>query len=668
MTYKNIPSTLRALPQWVVHRAKCPYNPLSGERAKAGQPETWTSFENAATANGWDGIGFEFLPENKLIGIELDTVREPETGWVDPIALDIIEKLNSYTELSPSGYGFHVIVKGTVDFSWHKAKLEPNQIKRLDVDLRTGEVRRTKAGEPKYKQPEIEMYSEGRYFTVTGNVFDGYTELTEARAAVSLIQREFAKPPSDTYIPTGYLEIGLERDNKFRQLWDGSRPHGDESSDDQALLNKLAYWLNTDPLAMVSAFKRSPHFLSKDEKHAKKSAVREDYLQRTVETAIRGCTRTAEQDNAAYNSKHPANGAKQIYDIFRPVADFDEQEAAWLIDGWLPAGQIALIASDGGVGKTTVDCEIAAAISSGTTCILDRESTQRKPGRVLFLTTEDSISKKLRKKLRKLGANLDNIFAPDPSLDVNGELRNLKFGSPALSGIIKKLKPALCILDPVQGYVPADINMGSRNAMRDCLAPLAALGEETGCTFLVVCHTNKRKGASGRDRISDSSDLWDISRSVLMAGFTGERDERYIANEKNNYAERQKTVLFRIDNGFPKFVGYSDKRDLDFVQDSMRLKVEAEPINERLVEALRAEANPFEPVRFSYETFEEKYGALVWGGKQPKRALDSVKPTLENLGYALITKKIKIDGRSYNGFILQVADTVTKQETLGVCI
>ena len=154
----------------------------------------------------------------------------------------------------------------------------------------------------KYKQPEIEMYSEGRYFTVTGNVFDGYTELTEARAAVSLIQREFAKPPSDTYIPTGYLEIGLERDNKFRQLWDGSRPHGDESSDDQALLNKLAYWLNTDPLAMVSAFKRSPHsLLSKDEKHAKKSAVREDYLQRTVETAIRGCTRTAEQDNAAYN-------------------------------------------------------------------------------------------------------------------------------------------------------------------------------------------------------------------------------------------------------------------------------------------------------------------------------------------------------------------------------
>ena len=153
-----------------------------------------------------------------------------------------------------------------------------------------------------------------------------------------------------------------------------------------------------------------------------------------------------------------------------------------------------------------------------------------------------------------------------------------------------------------------------------------------------------------------------------MAGFTGERDERYIANEKNNYAERQKTVLFRIDNGFPKFVGYSDKRDLDFVQDSMRLKVEAEPINERLVEALRAEAIPFEPVRFSYETFEEKYGALVWGGKQPKRALDSVKPTLENLGYALITKKIKIDGKATMGFILQAGGYGYETRNALVCV
>ncbi len=58
---------------------------------------------------------------------------------------------------------------------------------------------------------------------------------------------------------------------------------------------------------------------------------------------------------------------------------------------------------------------------------------------------------------------------------------------------------------------------------------------------------------------------------------------------------------------------------------------------------------------------------LIWGGKQPKRALDSVKPTMEKLGYSLLTKKIKIDGKSYNGFILQMVDAVAEQDTLSVC-
>lgn len=357
-----------------------------------------------------------------------------------------------------------------------------------------------------------------------------------------------------------------------------------------------------------------------------------------------------------------------LLSIFRPVADFEEKEAKWLIEGWIPVGQITLFASDGGVGKTTIACSITASISSGTTCVLDKKGVHREPGRVLFLTTEDSISQKLRKKLRRMGANLDNIIAPDPALDVNNTLRELKFGSSALADIIREVKPVLCILDPVQGYVPPDINMGSRNAMRDCLAPLATLGEETGCSFLIVCHTNKRRGASGRERISDSSDLWDIARSVMMAGFTGDDEVRYISNEKNNYAERQETVLFRIAKGLPQFVGFSQKRDADYVMEGVRLKAEAEPVNDKLIEALKEEANPFEPVKFSYDMFEEKHGALIWGGKQPKRALDKVKPELEKLGYSLVVKPLKIDGKTHNGFILQMIDAVEEQDAFTVCV
>lgn len=370
---------------------------------------------------------------------------------------------------------------------------------------------------------------------------------------------------------------------------------------------------------------------------------------------------TSEWDarNTSQVPDHPS-----LLQLIRPIADFEEQEAEWLIDGWIPAGQITLFASDGGVGKTTIVCEIAAALSSGKACMLDKPGTHREPQRVLILTTEDSISKKLKRKLHRLGADQQLVFAPDPAMDTGNRLRDLKFGTPALDELLRAQRPALCILDPVQGYVPPDINMGSRNAMRDCMAPLSRLGEEIGTAFVVVCHTNKRRGASGRERISDSSDLWDISRSVMMAGFTGDGEVRYISNEKNNYAERQETVLFRMDKrGMPQFVGYSQKRDADYVLENARFKAEAEPVNEKLIEALRAEANPFEPVKFSYDMFEEKHGVLIWGGKQPKRALDSVKPTMEKLGYSLVVKPVKINGRKERGFILQMADTEIEQDT-----
>lgn len=177
--------------------------------------------------------------------------------------------------------------------------------------------------------------------------------------------------------------------------------------------------------------------------------------------------------------------------------------------------------------------------------------------------------KKLKKKLREAGANMKNIITPDFLADKSGTLRGLKFGSPEMELFVRHFHPALCVFDPVQGFVPPDINMGSRNAMRDCMAPLISLGEETGTTFIVVCHTNKRKGAWGRDRIADSADLWDVSRSVLMAGYTEDQGVRYLSNEKNNYTTLQETLLFTIDNeGQAKAEGASWKRDREYTIES----------------------------------------------------------------------------------------------------
>ncbi len=254
---------------------------------------------------------------------------------------------------------------------------------------------------------------------------------------------------------------------------------------------------------------------------------------------------------------------------FKTLDEFEEEEATWIIPGWIPEGQITLMAADGGVGKTTVWCNLISAVSNGNSCILDPPGYTRKPEKVGFLTTEDSVRKKLKKKLRLAGANLKNIISPDFLKDEDGQLRDMKFGSDKMKQFISSFRLVLCVFDPVQGFVPPDINMGSRNAMRDCMAPLISLGEEYGTTFLVVCHTNKRKGAYGRDRIADSADLWDIARSVIMAGFTEDQGIRYLSNEKNNYTELQETILFSIDqDGLIQREGASWKRDKDYMADA----------------------------------------------------------------------------------------------------
>lgn len=272
---------------------------------------------------------------------------------------------------------------------------------------------------------------------------------------------------------------------------------------------------------------------------------------------------------ALKEGKQVETEADPLLSLFRPLEEFAEEEAKWLVPGWIPSGQISLMAADGGVGKTSLWCHIIAALSNGTTCILDPPGHTRVPMKITFMTTEDSVRKKLRKKLRLAGANMTNIITPDFVADKEGLLQKVKFGSPEMRKVLYHLRPILCVFDPVQGFLPPKVNMGSRNEMRDCMAPMLSIGEEINTTSMIICHTNKRKGASGRDRIADSADLWDIARSVMMLGFTEEQGVRYLSNEKNNYAQLQETILFTIDqDGRIHKEGSTWKRDREFVQDN----------------------------------------------------------------------------------------------------
>ncbi len=148
---KGIPGELKKRPQWVCWRyaldskgrfTKHPYNPRTGRTASHSDLMSWSRFETVfeayeSGAGGYDGVGFVFCSGDPYTGVDLDGCRNPESGEVEAWAAEIAALLDSYTELSPSGKGLHIVVEGKV----------PKAL----------------------KLPYIEMYSIERFFTMTGH-------------------------------------------------------------------------------------------------------------------------------------------------------------------------------------------------------------------------------------------------------------------------------------------------------------------------------------------------------------------------------------------------------------------------------------------------------------------------------------------------------------------
>lgn len=149
---EGIPEELKKRPQWVCWRyaldskgrwTKHPYDPRTGRMASHSDLMTWNGFETVYEAyevGRYDGVGFVFCSGDPYTGVDLDGCRDPETGEVEAWAAEIVQHLDSYTELSPSGKGLHIIVKGKA----------PKAL----------------------KLPYIEMYSIERFFTMTGHAAD----------------------------------------------------------------------------------------------------------------------------------------------------------------------------------------------------------------------------------------------------------------------------------------------------------------------------------------------------------------------------------------------------------------------------------------------------------------------------------------------------------------
>lgn len=256
------------------------------------------------------------------------------------------------------------------------------------------------------------------------------------------------------------------------------------------------------------------------------------------------------------------------HDLDMPTLDkFEERDKEWLISGYIPKGCVTLLCSDGGIGKTTLWCDTLAAFTTGRTTIFDKALkvpfTTGKTHDVMYFSKEDPTEEILKGKLREAGADQSKIrcFGLDDE-----RMSKIWYGSLLLDQLVEKYKPDIVVFDTLQAFLPDGVDMAKRKDMRDALNPLNALGAKFGTSFLMVMHTNK-SALSGRQRMADSSDIWDLGRSALMAGRTKDEGIMYLSHEKSNYGRLQKTILFSVTDSGIEFKGTSKKKDRDYVSE-----------------------------------------------------------------------------------------------------
>ena len=245
-------------------------------------------------------------------------------------------------------------------------------------------------------------------------------------------------------------------------------------------------------------------------------------------------------------------------------SDIIPQEPSYLFNG-VPDDNLWLLVGDGGVGKSLLECHLAAAVTTGRPSIFDKGEVNREPSRVMLLNAEDSFSRVITHRLSDAGADHDLIISNDPDSDYIPKIDQ------DLIEAIEMYKPKLLILDPLQAFLRENAAMERRNVMRAILSPLQKVAESCKCSVCIVMHTNKRVGAYGRNRCADSADMWDIARAAFIMGDTYDGDKtKYISQEKNSYGAQIDTQLCRIDRYGLYKVGTTDRKDRDYIHERDR--------------------------------------------------------------------------------------------------
>lgn len=316
----SIPEELKTTPRWVCCTAdKLPICPRNGAAASSTDPGTWADYATAAGAVsrlGCRGIGF--VLGDGIAGIDIDHCIDPSTGGVDETALAIVDAMHSYTEISPSGTGLHIL--------WRGVKAGPACRRPLAPGM------------------GLEMYDGGRYFTVTGRSWHNPPlPLAERTAEAAEIYHQYlekqkpAVPTAAQAIPVQPRPAGATSDSeileKAKQAKGGEKlaallagdwqPYAPSRSEaDLALCNLLAFWLGADKARMDAAFRASGLYRKKwDERRGA-----DTYGNLTLSRALADCQEVYDPRPTALPETSAEETEAEVADLLRSMGITPEKK------------------------------------------------------------------------------------------------------------------------------------------------------------------------------------------------------------------------------------------------------------------------------------------------------------------------------------------------------
>jgi putative DNA primase/helicase len=394
----SIPQDLKARDQWIRWEwmkpggkwTKVPYQVGSNLHADSTNPATWSSFE---ATEGCERIGYMFAKDDPFCGVDLDnclkraTFDEVDSADIEPEAQRIIELLDSYAEISPSGRGIHVLVRGSV----------PGK-------------RSTK------REKGVEFYDKERFFTVTGAAISPIDSIEDRQAELQVAykwvfgrdpkdEKDIA-PPESAPINSDFSDDDIQsfafraaNGEKFFRLWNGDiSGYPSQNEADLALCSMIAFWTGPDPQRIMDLFSQS-------RLNREKWRSRENYRTRTVEKVLAEKTEyysPPRKDDAyhAISLSDPNSQDSEIAGepIFPPPVSLGALvkpgPRQWLVDNLIPMKYPTTLFGTGGVAKSYLALSLGMSIAQGEEAWL---GFNIKSGPVLYLDFELEVEEQTRR-------------------------------------------------------------------------------------------------------------------------------------------------------------------------------------------------------------------------------------------------------------------------------